>query len=176
MDQEKNFQNLDIANLEQRENIKKIESLKIGDAQKANLVLVILGVKPATELVLGSSEEVRPILEDSGLVVVEKEIKDKEIIRLAVAKDKDRAQSLALLDPSQDHEAFGRLMGFPESAIAGFVQDKSLDRSDYPDSEGLVFDFALSKEGWGSEVKLLQYWSQLLKKYSPTLYSKLLQK
>ncbi len=179
MDQENKVKNnLDIANQEQRESIKKIEVLKIGDMQKAELVLVVLGVKPATEVSVfkwnDSPDKVKDVLLESGLAVVEKEVTGKEIAEFAVAQDKNTAQNLALLDPAQDHEAFGKLMGFPETAAAGFVGNKRLDKNKYPDLETIAFKFALSESGWKDEVELLNYWNQLLKKYSPLLYNKLL--
>lgn len=178
MNEENKFQNLDIASQEQQEGIKKIELLKIGNAQKADVILVILGVKPATEVSVfewnDSPDEVKHILLESGLVVVEKEVNGKEIAQFAVAKNEDNARKLALFDPSKDHGEYGRLMGFPESAVVGFVQEKCLDRDKYPDLNSIVFNFALSEDEWKNEVKLLKYWSELLKKYSPTIYEELL--
>ena len=49
MEKEPKF-NLDIITSEQKEKIKDIETLNLGSAQKAELILVLLGVKKSTDV------------------------------------------------------------------------------------------------------------------------------
>ncbi|SRR6056297_141489 len=161
-----------------QERIKKIEELDIGARPKAEMMLVLLGEKPAMELGVYSwnsdPEEIERALEDSGLSCARKETKEGENgpkSVLVVTREEDELEELLNLDPSQDHEEYGRLMGYPESAIKAFKDKKfQLEEENYPDEEGVIFDFKLSRDNWREEWELLKRWSQIIKEYSPQTF------
>ncbi|MDO8499290.1 MAG: hypothetical protein Q7S66_01370 [bacterium] len=173
--------NLDIASAEQKESIKAIEALRFGSMQKAELILVLLGVKQATDVVLYSWNDTPQKTEDwftqARLCATKLQIDQNNIeglsAKYAVARDQPTADRLALLDPSRDHAEFGRMMSYPQTAIDAFGGLTKLDRDDYPDMNGIIFNCALSKDHYTEELRLLRYWSELIKKYSPAIYSEL---
>ena len=91
----------------------------------------------------------------------------------AVALDKETAEKLANLNPEIDHDEFGRMMGFPESAIEAFGNSKTLAREKYPDIQGLIFKFILSENHWQEEVEVMRNWTKLIKDNAPELYREL---
>ncbi|MSU75307.1 MAG: hypothetical protein EXS55_02230 [Candidatus Magasanikbacteria bacterium] len=180
IEQEKD--NLDIATDEQKESIQFLEQLKIGPAQKAELILVVLGLKPAAEVVIfpwnDLPEKVVATIEKTSLLVHEKPKNQassgKVVATYAVARDAETLQQLLQTDPAKDHEAYGRLMGFPTSAVEAFLNKTTL-KTDEDDLErrGIIFGMKLSRDNTKEELRLLEYWSQLIKKYAPATYRSL---
>ncbi len=177
METESQF-NLDIATDEQKEKIKIIEKLNLGPSQKADLILVLLGVKKATDIPVykwnDSLEKVRETIVNETklkLAQLQRESRNRNLVAwYGVARDQNTADQLARLDSSKDHEEFGKMMSFPQTAIDAFIKSNKLKNEDYPDMSGIVVHFALSKDNWQEEVNLLKYWSELIKKYAPDLY------
>lgn len=171
----------EIVDAETREKVKKVEQLKIGPMQKAEIILVLLGLKPAKELDLfknnDDKETVEGVLKQVGLQSKPKEIpvpSENVTDRLAIAKDEETLNQLLTLDAKKDHTEYGRLMGYPETAIAAFDQEKKLlAKDDYPDTEGIIFDIKLSKDNWPEELEKLKEWSGAIKEYAPDLYEQL---
>jgi Mg/Co/Ni transporter MgtE len=165
----------------QKEMIRSIESLSIGSIQRANIILVYLGLKPATEIDIythnDSAEKVISAIEAIGLKTkIKREFKqkDKDVIRISVASNQENLEKLEKVDPSKDHEEYGRLMGYPETAIGAFLnKEKKLEYNHYLDDEDLVFFITMSKEDHGEEVKTLKKWSNAIKEHAPDLYIKL---
>lgn len=178
MDTEFKF-NLDIANEEQKNGIKKIEALNIGVEEKVNLILVLLGVKKGADLVVyrwgDSPKKIREtIINESKLKLTESQRERHGVNTVAVyevALDQQVADRLACLDPSKDHKEFGELMGFPQTAVDAFKKRENLlKQENYPDMSEIVVNFKFSKDNWQEEIRVLKYWSQLIKKYAPDLY------
>jgi len=164
-----------------QEKIKEIESLNIGPVQQAELILVLLGAKKATNLSLyqwnDTPEKIKATLVDKCQIYLA-EIKGeknnaKVLAEYAAALDKETAERLANLDPSKDHKEFGELMSFQQSAIEAFDTPKVLERENYPNMSGIIFHFSLSKDNWQEEMKVLKNWSELIRTYSPRLYEEL---
>ena len=172
--------NLDIATAEQKEKIKEIATLRIGAGIKAELILVLLGVKNATELTVNTwndpPEKVEGVLADSKLIfkkiTFNKENKNV-LSSYTISLTQEKADKLAEVDGLEDHQAVGELYSFPQTAIDAFVNSTKLELEDYPDMKGIIFLFALSKDHWQEEVELLKYWSQLIEKYAPELFVEL---
>lgn len=181
MENESEF-NLDIANNEQKRAIKEIEALNIGPRQKVDLILVLLGVKKGTDLAVyrwnDSPEKVSKTITDNAklkLTPLQREFRNINIVALyGVARDQATAEQLARLDSAKDHEEFGKIMSFPQTAIEAFGKKENLlKQEDYPDTSDIIVSFKLSKDHWQEEIELLKYWSELVKKYAPDLYVKL---
>ena len=163
-----------------RERIGKLAELKIGPAQKASLILVLLGLKPAAELYLyprnDPKETVFGALGEAGLYCEEKNISGQKNVAaiLAVSSDEKCLADLVKYNPDKDHEEYGRLMGYPRSAIMAFTEKQGLlDEKEYPDMSGIVFGMKLSRDNWQAETGLLRRWSEAILKYAPDLYMKL---
>lgn len=179
MEKESHY-NLDIATGEQKEKIKELEVLNIGAAKRAELILVLLGVKKATDVAVYAwndpPEKVRNTLAGSKLCITEVKrggANKNLLAEYATALTQETADRLAITDPSSDHEEFGELMSYPQSAVDAFVDSTTLARERYPDMEGIIFKFSLSQDHWQEEVELMKYWSQLVKNYSPKTYAEL---
>jgi len=168
--------------LEQRDNISVLSSLDIGKIPVAEIVLVYLGLKPSTEVSIYEwNEDINNIfikLEKMGLVVFKKEIKKEKgrlIGDLVVAKDENTAKELMGCNADSEHSEYGKLMGFPQTAIDAFGnEDLLLEEDEYPpEVDKLIFNFKLSKKGYKEEVELMQRWTEVIKAVSPELYQEL---
>ena len=184
VEEEIGYKSLDIATDEQKESIEMIQDLDIGNYQKAELILIILGLKPATELLFYKNnkkpeESVKKLKETKQLHVLEKKIRsgDKKAIKsFAVAKSKEEAKKVLTNNADEDQEQYGRSMGYPETAVTAFLdgEDALLDEEHCPDMEGIIFDqIRLSKKHYKEEITLLKYWSDIVNKYAPKLYNEL---
>lgn len=166
---------------EQIEKVKRLEQLNIGPAQKAFIILVLLGLKPATELDLyewnDKKEDIKKVMQEVGLEIKEKEIpSDRKNLKakLAIAKDKTITERLLTIDSRKDHKEYGALMGYPESAVQAFInKEQLLSKDDYPKDEEVIFNMGLSKNNWQEEFAILKKWSETIKKYNPDLYDQL---
>lgn len=180
----------------ERKAVSEIENLDIRLHDRSHLILVLLGKKPATEIEMTEDEykKIKDDLEKLGVYMLKKTEKEEsgddsdfidfgeeesEKLKLAVSRDKNKAEKLLELDPSEDHEEYGRLMGFPETAIKCFLDSNEkgdyssrLPKDDYPDwTRDMLFDgFILSKDNWQEEIKTMKNWQQKLKKVSPSLF------
>ncbi len=162
----------------QQKMITNFENLEIGSFPSAELMLIFLGYKPATEVALAPwndpPEKVVKTLRDSGLIAGIKNYKDvngKKFAIVAVAKDKETMERLKKAEADADHEEYGRLMGYPDTAIDAFMhKEKLLPEVDYPEKNDKTLDFKLSKDHWQEEIKVIKKWSQAIKQYSPKIY------
>lgn len=166
-----------------KERIEAIRSLEIGSYPKAELVLIILGLKPATELDLAPwndpPEKVEEALNAAGLAYQTIERSYDDIVRvddwttyLIAAKQQD-VERLAKLDPRKDHQEYGRLMGFPETAIQGFVTGSVLAGDEYPSDPNNIIHMTLSRDHWQEEVAHTRKLSDAIKTFAPEIYKEL---
>lgn len=169
-----------------KEKISKIESLRTGPQQKAELILVLLGEKPGiclslfteTESEIDDDEEKIKNLDLKYKKVSQGKKGERYMAEFLVSKNEDTLNELAEADPSKDHYKFGALMGYPESAIKAFLEDTCLSIEDerellgkYPE---IVFnDFRLSKGNTEEELEIVKRWNNLVEKEAPDVYDKL---
>ncbi len=166
-----------------KDKIAQIEKMDLGLRQLAEAILVLLGKKPTTELIIyewnQDPAEVKRILENAGLVVKEKvgkQPRDTRVVSVfAVALNKALAEQLVHAEANKDHEAYGRLMGFPETAIRAFLNKGDLlPKGEYPDNDNFFTSgFKFSKTHAREEFKVLEGWGEAIKTYAPQLYSQL---
>lgn len=174
---------------ELREKAAILGSINCGVVPRAELVLVLSGLKPATNLSLFKNNEnpesVKKKISDAGLVY--KEV-DEELIKnpnlvclLGVARniaDATCVAELLLTSPPDDDDKFGQLMGFPQTAIDAFAKRRESfaddKRSSLFQERGLPFRFRLSKDNWEEEIKVAEVWTAEIKEIAPELYRELM--
>lgn len=159
-----------------------IEKLNIGLDQKAQIILVALGLKPGTNLSLYEKNDneilVKDVLAKAGLKTASKEIKKdgiptKIIAIISVARDQETLDQLLKLYPNKDHEAYGRLMGYPETAIKAHSNKELLLDINFPGIQDNIFPMKFSKAHWQEEMEYLRVWNETIKNYAPATYKKL---
>lgn len=162
----------------QKEKVANFENLNMGAYPQAELILIFLGLKPATEVDVApwndSPQKIAQAIKDAGLIVAKKNSKDvngKKFTILAIARDKETLLRLKQAEGNKDHQEYGRLMGYPDTAIDAFLDDeKLLPEKDYPDMTDKFMNFKLSKDHWQEEIKVITKWSQAIKQYAPKVY------
>lgn len=160
-----------------------ISQLKLGPEQQSSVILVLLGLKPATELTVYRATNdpegiVASALTEAGLDLRIKKQFDKGTT-FAVARDEETINHLMTTFANEDHEAYGRLMGYPETAIHAFLHKEELMD---PEEEQKIFEanpdiqlgyFRLSKDHFQDELKTVREWNQAIKTNAPTVYDRL---
>lgn len=168
-----NFENSHEAEI--REKVKAIEAIHTGSEQKAQLVLLILGIKPAAELSLyaknSTPEEAESLLQKAGLVYVRKDVEDSKIVaQYAISNSVELVEKLLQSNSSSE---YGQLMGYPQTAIDAF---KTMDgRYDGPlpdDIDNSIFKLIFSKDHFKEEFEVVRSWNNALMKYAPGLTNK----
>ena len=162
--------------------IKTLEQIKMGHGQLAEAILVLLGLKPTTELAVydwnENPKEARRKMEEAGLIIKEKKIRSHEhenlTAKFVVTLDERLATELMNAEADEDHEKYGKLMGYPETAVKAFLgETELLPDKDYLDMSGIIFDFKMSKDHYKEEFETLSKWSEAIKKYAPSIYAEL---
>jgi hypothetical protein len=167
-----------------QEIVRTLEKLNLSLEQKAWLILVVLGMKPATELVIGegndSQDTIKEVLSRAGLAYANRDdeyINKKDIYGkipilavISVARNRETLDELLKVSGKKDHGDYGRLMGYPETAVKAFVNKELLDKKDYPYMSDNIFPLKLSKDHWREEVEHLKSWNEAIKKYAPETY------
>jgi len=183
------YENLDIATPRQRESIAELEQLNLGAQQIAEIILVLLDLKPATELLIfkhnDTPSHVQQVIEQTGLKVLPKPHEHKRNRQmtgiLLVSKNRDYNLELLFNDgqidqPIAKQRRYGQLMGYPNTAIDAYCVggQELLPDQEEPNMAGIPFSMKLSRKGKDQELKLLQYWSKIIRKYAPTVYERAL--
>lgn len=160
-------------NLELKEKIKLIEQIDAGSEQKAQLVLVILGIKPATQLTLykwnSSPQTVQQILQKVKLEYKKQNIKDdnKEITaKYAISLKKELVEKLLNCSSSRE---YGELMGYPETAIDGFEKNNRYEGELPEDIKNSIFKLRFSKDHYKKEFEVIRKWNKALSENAPDL-------
>jgi hypothetical protein len=180
-----NFENLE-KNNENQKRIAMIERLKTGFEQKAGLVLVLLGEKPALSLAIFVDTPEEAQIEEEKINNIglksrktsQQEKNGKYIIKFLIARNDNNLNELAEADPSVDHAKFGGLMGYPSTAVEAFSEGKLMDIDEerellgkYPE---IVFhNFRLSQDGQEEEIETLKRWNSIIKKAAPNIYPRI---
>ena len=178
--------------METKEVMDLLHSLKIGACPKTMIALVLLGKKPCAELDIyvhnTLPSEVKRVLETIGLVVIPMSIEGsrnvKHTAKFCIALDKIYADMLVALVRMREHltsipsdhpyhKLYGVLMGYPLSAIEGFISNNMLSESDpaYPETakNNLLLVFKLSVKHWAEEMNTLSVWEHALQRNAPQI-------
>jgi hypothetical protein len=163
----------------ERQAVKAIESINTGTEQRAQIILVLLGLKPATELSLfannSTPEETEALLEQAGLLYIRKESNDHQWTsakyEYVVAKDEATLQQLLNSSSSESHEEYGLLMGYPETAVKAFTAGDLYDGPLPADIEDSIFKLRFSKDHFEEEFETVRKWNTAINEYAPELLS-----
>lgn len=175
-----------VASKELREKAAILESIHCGVVPKAELILVLSGLKPATDLSLFKNSEdpesVKKKISDAGLVYKELDKKffhnQNVTCSLGVAQRMVDAARVVELMTAGGGEDFGRLMGFPQMAIDAYAKrrerfDDGSNNNPFVE-RGLPFRFNLSKDNWEHEISVAEEWTAKIKEIAPDLYQELI--
>lgn len=114
-------------------------------------------------------------------------IPGKDQIRIFVASDQKTAERLQIAHGSGDARTYGKLSGYPQTAIEAFVEaakrgeegwrELLVYRDELPDEvknqDFLAFaEFKLSKAHWQDELKTVKKWAEEIQRINPALYSR----
>lgn len=172
---------------ERKDDIARIEQIDVPEQAAAQLIFVLVGEQPAMNLSFSLTDDsidaAAETLRAAGLAVVKEPMMKKwPAAALYVARDLATAESLRAIcnldegDASYDEE-YGRMMGFPETAIDAFVgRAPRLARDEHPsdvDDPSLVTHFIHSKDHWKEEMEVLRRRRDLIRTYAPELYAKI---
>lgn len=171
-----------------KEDIEAIEQLDQPDNQKAQLILILLGEQPAVDLFLDPNEDpttIIKVLENAGLAIQQGEYtnpRGRKLPILFVGNIPEIAEKLAAISPKEGmrtkHEEYGKLMGFPQTAIDAFLQpERRYSKSIYDlDPNIVVGAMFLSQDHWQDELAVVLKKNELIRKYAPEVYNNLLKK
>lgn len=173
--------------------LRVLHELRIGSSQKAQLALVFLGYKPAIEIDVFTNndtpEQVQKHIHFLGLysrqIAPNPEIKNS-VATFLVAKEKENVdllqQVIDLRDSKEQmieqgyHIFYGTLMGYPDTAVLAFVQQKLLSTEEQVEKEKFfepLCVFRFSKQHWEKELNVVRKWRQALMAACPDILSEL---
>jgi hypothetical protein len=176
--------------------IENITFLEVYD--KANLVLILFGLKPACEVDIFHPEDgsmLQNVLSPLGIHCFQsqhyKQSSWDDIVNnidfqievpvamYAVASDPETARRLSYLNSGRDHREYGQMMGYPETAIDNFLnQAPCLDKDQFEKLAkefGIIFNMRLSATNYIKEIEVLKKWSEAVKVNSPAIYAEALE-
>lgn len=151
---------------EQRQAISNVKRLPVSPEDAHMLMLVISGVKPAAMISVPAKQviAIRTFCTSHGLHLdagIDESVRGRE--RIMIARDPVVIEQLKGLSPAKDHEAFGRLMGFPPTAIEGFVTRRLLETREHEVDPAIIVPMRLSQAHWPEELRLVARWSYIIK-------------
>lgn len=174
-----------------RQKISVIEKIPTGVAPRGEVILVLLGEKPAVEMYIANKDDAPKAIDDLRSVGLFAEISEKpreyhnpNSADILVARSQDILDELKQTHSYEHHERYGELMGYPKTAVDAFVgkdgserlseeeQDKLLDIM--PDILGGTFVF--SKEHKDEELAVVKRRVKLLAQKAPELFYDLYKK
>lgn len=157
-------------------------TLNIGIQQKAMLALMLLGKKPAVELDIfennSSPDKVLNVLSSIGLCVYATHLpQDRNpnhittycvsvsdvnatlLVSVVEIRNRTKEKNTSLLDVT-----YGALMGYPLSAIEGYITHQTLPDDHYPGilQDDLLVMFKLSKANFIEEMEVILKWRYAL--------------
>lgn len=169
------------------EKIKQLEGIDI--YAKIELILIYLGEKPTTEIRIASDMEnkmydiqnaINAIGFESHLITrnISCDESPRWVYEIKVARN--RTDLTELLD-TNDPRVFGKLYGFPETAIEAFARERTgepvhlLCLEELPievqESPYAPFCQLAFSENWREEIKTPQRWSDVILQYAPELHA-----
>ena len=198
----------------ERKELELIENSSLDLQDKIDLVLVYLKEKPAAWIGAGDrfyktekekekqkklerlnqkGEEIKTILEILGLPnhTFRYETEEEKTTLISydsfVSQDSERLNRLREAWQNGRHEDIGLALGYPESAVKGFIKGEVLDRVEAfkklpkKDREELkkeeVFKFltfGLSRNNWREELELARKYQRAIREKSPKIYNEVI--
>ncbi|MBP6944539.1 hypothetical protein KBD61_02940 [Patescibacteria group bacterium] len=157
----------------QKRQLTEAAHLPLSLGTREDLVLVLGGLKPATELLLrGKALRAKePILQwliHTGFPTDSRVRSDGEFEYL-IARDSVTLDRLRPAFGSQHHEEYGKLMGFPDTAVEAFVPKRLLQIAPQDIHPDVDIGMCLSQAHWPEELEYVSRWAFFLKMVAPNL-------
>jgi hypothetical protein len=170
---------------------------RAGKGVFAELILVIIGEQPATDLHITfeddkSFAQFSKIISEAGIllrVIYVKKFLGKLDVFIIAARDSDNLEKMKKyfdnrnsMSYEESAQMYGELMGFPSTAIDAFVgkaerainsndsREKQKKHHDKYQTKGLYGNFAYSKDHADEEYALLVDRNKKLEEYAPQLF------
>lgn len=163
------------------EQLQILQKLKVGPLQVAEVFLVASRVKPSTALQLypwnSGLDYVSSQLAEFGLHLQQISkgflLETTNILAvLAVSNSSENLQRLVdvLESDFPDHQKYGELLGYPQTAVEAFKADQALEF----DVQKNPLGFFMSADNYDAEQQLQDYWLQLVEQNLPEVYEKMM--
>lgn len=169
--------------------IKVIRRIALDPRDLAEIILVLIGLKPGGDFDVHvydeSPRKIKKKLESIGLIV--KEEPEEEPVqpyrrtvkaRFVIGLNEDVVnQNLGLKRNMENFdEKYGRLMGYPETAIQAFVKKETRPILQDGDLENKNFWFKPSSSHYEEDMQVARQWSSAIEQYAPELMTAMLQR
>ena len=170
-----------------------LESIQgpFGDDDKVDLLLTVIGEKPACFLEFGrptrddkTTQEVEDVKDSIQIFCEQNALVCDEIrhesdnwtdVVLCIGKDKEIVLDLE----HSDIQERGRVLGFPDSAVSVFKKDELLmSEEELPrevkESDYIKFlNFRLSRDHWQEELESVRHRAEMVRTHFPGLYDRI---
>lgn len=180
--------------------IEKIESLPIRDFEKADLILLLTGLKTAIDInVPRDNKDWHDAIKALGLYSTEdEELGDENKRKFYIARSREDAEKLHDAFVQRNNTDAGILSGYPPSAVENYrktmnellnpglkgaetrdlLENRFMESVDLPPEakaeELLPFiQFRLSAKNWREEVEVVRKWVETIKNLDPKLYARI---
>jgi len=174
-----------------KQKISLIENIPTGVAPRGEVILVLLGEKPATEMYITKKNDASKAVEDLRSIGLFAEISEKprdydnpNSADILVAGSQEILNELKQTHSYKHHKRYGQLMGYPGSAVDAFVGENGEERLSKKEQEKLVDilpdilggTFAFSKSHKEEELAIVKRRIKLLAQKAPDLFYDLYKK
>ena len=161
-----------------QQNIDIVTQMNLLFVHRAEIILVMLGLKDAVFIKIYSGEEtpwmVKRILRDIGLCYADYETEEgtTQVCNLVVAADKKRVLAYHNAKYMGSIRKTLELSGWRKTAIDAFEQkEKRLEKEHYPeDLKHSPLNMMLSKDGCEHEARVVRFWINKLRQHAPEFY------
>ena len=168
-----------------KQKISVIEKIPTGVAPRGETVLVLLGEKPAVEMYIPDKDNAVKVVDDLRSIGLFAEISEKpregmdpDSADILVASSQEVLEELKQTLSYENHERYGQLMGYPQTAIDAFIgkdgatrlsgEEQKILLDVLPDILGGTFVF--SKEHSKEELAVVKRRIKLLAQKVPELF------
>lgn len=174
-----------------RQKISVIERIPTGVAPRGEVILVLLGEKPAAEMYITNKDDAPNVLEDLRSIGLFAELSEKpreynnpDSADILVASSQDVLEELKQTHANEHHRRYGELMGYPDTAIDAFLGENGAERLSKEEQDKLLDimpdvlggTFAFSKEHADEELAVAKRRIKLIAQKAPELFYDLYKK
>jgi len=171
--------------------ISVIEKIPTGVAPRGEVILVLLGEKPAVEMYITNKDNASKAVEDLRNIGLFAEISEKpreyhnpDSADILVANSQEILDELKQTNSYEHHERYGELMGYPKTAVDAFIGKDGAERLSTEEQKKLLDimpdilggTFAFSKEHANEELAVIKRKIKLLAQKAPELFYDLYKK
>ncbi len=158
-------------------------------SNRVEMLQVINNLRPVAEFLTIVDDKKFPplknILENNGYFCIHGGKRNEKFDIFFISKNKSFAEEVKnLLDKDNTvneklHKRFGELMGFPQTAVDGFISGKKIsikEKENIIGFQDLFFNFTLSQDHFKEEIEYLKKCNKVLIEQAPYLIDELLSK